>query len=146
MKVAEGRIGRIFVIRLEDGDVVPDCLEQFAAENKISVGFVTIIGGIGEGEIVTGPRNSLDMPPAPIFLPLDGAHEVVGTGVLAPDNEGRPVLHLHAALGRAGKTTTGCLRPGVKTWLVGEVVLCEILGVSSKRMVDPRSGFALLEP
>lgn len=37
---------------------------------------------------------------------------------------GQPKLHLHAALGRSGKTTTGCLRPGVKTWLVGEVIIC----------------------
>jgi predicted DNA-binding protein with PD1-like motif len=63
------------------------------------------------------------MPPSPIFLPIDGAHEVVGTGVIATGEDGRPALHLHAALGRAGKTTTGCLRPGVKTWLVGEVII-----------------------
>ena len=25
MKVSEGRIGRVFVMRLEDGDVVPEC-------------------------------------------------------------------------------------------------------------------------
>lgn len=146
MKATEGKIGRIFVVRLEDGDVVPDCLEEFAKKNNITVGFVTIIGGIGEGEVVTGPRNSSEMPPVPIYLPVEGAHEVTGTGVLAPDQDGRPVLHLHAALGRAGKTITGCLRPGVKTWLVGEVIICEILGVASKRILDDKSGFALLEP
>ena len=146
MKATEGKIGRVFVIRLEDGDVVPDCLESFAAQNKINVGFVNIIGGIGGGKIVTGPRDSHEMPPTPIVLPVDGVHEISGTGVLAPGEDGRPQLHLHASLGRAGKTTTGCLRPGVKTWLVGEVVLCEILGVESKRFLDKNSGFALLKP
>ncbi|MDW7652130.1 MAG: DNA-binding protein [Bacillota bacterium] len=146
MKATEGQIGRVFVIRLEDGDIVPGCIEDFAKKNNISVGFVTMIGGVSDGEIVTGPRRSQEMPPSPIFLPVDGAHEVVGTGVLAPDKEGAAVLHLHAALGRAGKTTTGCLRPGVTTWLVGEVILCEILGVDSKRLTDEQSGFALLEP
>lgn len=110
------------------------------------VGFVTIIGGIGEGKVVTGPWSTSEMPPVPILLPVDGAHEVIGTGVLAPDHDGKPVLHIHAALGRAGKTTTGCLRPGVKTWLVGEVIICEILDVTSKRVLDDKSGFALLEP
>ena len=146
MKATEGKIGRVFVIRLEDGDVVPGCIETFAEQNKIKVGFVNIIGGIGGGEVVTGPRRSQEMPPSPMVLPVDGAHEITGTGVLAPGEDGRPQLHLHASLGRAGKTTTGCLRPGVKTWLVGEVVLCEILGVDSKRILDSKSGFALLKP
>jgi len=30
MKASEGRIGRVFVIRLDDGDVVPECIERFA--------------------------------------------------------------------------------------------------------------------
>ncbi len=146
MKATEGKIGRIFVIRLEDGDVVPSCLEEFAQKKDIKVGFVTIIGAVGSGNVVVGPRRSDEIPPDPILLPVDGAHEVVGTGIIAPDEEGRSKLHLHAALGRSGQTTAGCLRPGVKTWLVGEVIMCEILGVDSKRVLDEKSGFALLEP
>jgi hypothetical protein len=34
----------------------------------------------------------------------------------------------------------------VTTWLVGEVILCEILGTTAKRAKDVTSGFALLEP
>jgi len=30
MKACEGKIGRVFVVRLEDGDVVPECIERFA--------------------------------------------------------------------------------------------------------------------
>jgi predicted DNA-binding protein with PD1-like motif len=146
MKHAEGRIGRVFIIRLEDGDVVPDCLEKFAARNGISTGHVVLIGGIGAGEVVVGPRDSSAMPPDPMALPLDGAHEVAGVGILAPDESGKPVLHIHAALGRSGRTTTGCLRMGVITWLVGEAVLTEILGVDARRVKDPKSGFGLLEP
>ena len=145
MKAGEGRIGRVFVIRLEDGDEVPDCLERFAAEKNISTGHVILIGGIGGGEIVSGPRKSEEMPPDPVLLPVDGAHEVVGLGLIAPDAEGRPVLHLHAALGRAGRTITGCLRPGVKTWLVGEAVIYEITGADARRLPDEKSGFDLLE-
>ncbi|MBW2331673.1 MAG: DNA-binding protein [Deltaproteobacteria bacterium] len=81
-----------------------------------------------------------------MLLPVDGAHEVVGVGVLAPGQDGKPVLHIHAALGRSGQTLTGCLRPGVTTWLVGEVILYEILGAKAARVMDKVSGFALLEP
>jgi predicted DNA-binding protein with PD1-like motif len=146
MKACEGHIGRVFVIRLEDGDVVPECIEQFAEDNSVTVGQAILVGGIGGGEVVVGPRRSEEIPPDPMLLPVDGAHEVVAVGVLAPGENGRPVLHIHGALGRSGKTTTGCLRPGVKTWLVGEVILYEILGTSAARIKDAESGFALLEP
>ena len=146
MKYSEGKIGRVFVIRLEDGDELPGCIEKFAAEHKISVGQAILVGGIGSGEIVSGPRKNKELPIDPMIIPIDGVHEVVGVGLLAPDRKGTPQLHIHAALGRAGKTTTGCLRMGVKTWLVGEVILYEILGADVARLPDKESGFELLTP
>jgi len=145
MKASEGRVGRVFVIRLEDGDVVPECIERFAEEKGISVGHVILVGGIGGGEVVVGPRNSEERPPQPMLLPVDGAHEVVGVGVIAPDEDGKPVLYIHAALGRSGQTMSGCLRPGVTTWLVGEVIIYEIVGADVARVRDEESGFELLE-
>jgi predicted DNA-binding protein with PD1-like motif len=145
MKACEGHIGRVFVIRLEDGDVVPTCLERFAEEKSIKAGHVILIGGIGGGEVVVGPRNSEESPPDPMLLPVDGAHEVVGLGILTPGEDGKPVLHIHASLGRAGQTQTGCLRPGVTTWLVGEAIIYEILGTDAKRLPDEESGFDLME-
>jgi predicted DNA-binding protein with PD1-like motif len=145
MKACQGQIGRVFVVRLEDGDMVPACIEHFAAEQGISVGHVILIGGIGGGEVVVGPRRSDEMPPEPMLLPLDGAHEVAGVGIIAPGEDGQPVLHIHAALGRSGKTTTGCLRPGVTTWVVGEAVIYEILGIDVSRVLNATTGFALLE-
>ncbi len=145
MKASEGKIGRVFVLRLEDGDMVPDCIEKFAAEKGIRCGHVILIGGIGGGQVVAGPRVTEEMPPDPVMLPVEGAHEVEGVGILAPDKEGKPVLHIHASLGRGGKTLTGCLRPGVKTWLVGEAIIYEITGTSARRLPDAVSGFDLME-
>ncbi len=145
MKACEGQLGRVFVIRLEDHDVIPTCIESFAEEKKISVGQVLVIGGVGSGQVVVGPRDSDEMPPEPMLLPVDGAHEVVGVGIITPDEKGKPVLHIHAALGRAGKTTTGCLRPGVNTWIVGEVIICEIVGTNAARVLDKDTGFELLQ-
>ena len=146
MKACEGQIGRVFVIRLEDGDVVPGCIERFAQENGILVGHAILVGGIGAGDVVIGPRRSEERPPAPMLLPIDGAQEVLGVGVLAPGEDGKPTLHIHASLGRAGQTMTGCLRHGVTTWLVGEVILYEIVGADVRRIKDEQSGFELLEP
>jgi predicted DNA-binding protein with PD1-like motif len=146
MKACEGQIGRVFVIRLEDGDMVPECIERFAEEKGVSVGQAILVGGVGSGDVVVGPKSSKEMPPEPVLLPIDGVHEVVGVGVLAPGENGKPTLHIHASLGRAGRTMTGCLRKGVTTWLVGEVVLYEILGAKLTRIQDKESGFELLEP
>ena len=145
MKACEGQLGRIFLIRLDDGDVVPACIEDFAERNGVSVGQVILVGGIGDGEIVVGPKRSNERPPQPMLLPIDGAHEVLGVGVLAPGEDGKPILHIHAALGRSGKTMSGCLRPGVTTWLVAEAILYEILGANAVRIKDEQSGFTLLD-
>ena len=146
MKASEGKIGRVFMIRLEDKDKIPDSIEKFAEEKKVSHAHVILVGGVGSGEVVVGPRKSDERPPEPMLLPLDGAHEVAGVGVIAPDEEGKPILHIHASLGRAGKTTTGCLRPGVHTWVVGEVVLYELTGIKASRLPDKETGFTLLQP
>ncbi len=145
MQSGEGKIGRVFMLRLEDGDVVPDCLEKFALENNIRHGSVILVGGISSGQIVVGPRKTVEMPPDPMLLPVDGAHEVAGVGTIAPDESGKPVVHIHAALGRSGQTMTGCLRPGVATWLVGEAIIYEITGINAKRLPDKKSGFTLLQ-
>jgi predicted DNA-binding protein with PD1-like motif len=145
MKASEGKLGRVFVLRLEDGDAVPASIERFAEKKKVSVGQVILIGGIGGGQVVVGPRRTKEMPPDPMLLPLDGAHEVVGVGIIAPGKKGKPKLHIHASLGRAGKTTTGCLRPGVTTWLVGEVIIFEILGTDAVRLPSDKARFELLQ-
>ena len=46
---------------------------------------------------------------------------------------------------RSGQTLTGCLRPGVSTWLVGEAIIYEITGANIARLPDKASGFNLLE-
>jgi len=145
VKACEGRIGRVFVMRLEHGDVIPDVIERFAEEKRISAGHVVLVGGIGDGEVVVGPRHSDERRPQPVLLPVTGAHEVLGLGVIAPDPDGKPVLHIHAALGRSGQTMTGCLRPGVTTWVVGEAIVYEILDVHVRREEDEETGFTLLE-
>jgi predicted DNA-binding protein with PD1-like motif len=145
MKASEGRLGRVFIIRLEDGDRLPECLERFAAEKGISTGYVILVGGIGSGRVVVGPESSEERPPRPMLLPVSGASEVAGVGVLAPDREGKPVLHIHAALGRSGQTMTGCLRYGVDTWLVAEAILYEITGAQARRVMDEENGLELLE-
>lgn len=144
MQYSEGAIGRVFTLRLEDDERIPDCIEQFASDHNIKTALCSLIGGIDNGNIVAGPKDG-DAPIIdPILCPINDAHEVLGMGTLFPDEAGKPVLHMHAALGRDGTTQTGCIRPGLDVWLVGEVIIMEILNTNMLRKKEAKSGLALL--
>ncbi len=146
MKYSTGTIGRIVVIRLEDGDVVHECIERVAAAEGIDRGYVLLVGAADKGShVVVGPENGDARPVVPMERALPGVHEAAGVGTVFPDEEGRPVLHMHAAFGRDDRTVAGCIRRGVKTWVVLEAVLVEIVGNRAVRRIDPESGFELLD-
>jgi predicted DNA-binding protein with PD1-like motif len=145
MKYSEGAIGRIFIISLEDGEEMPRAIEEFAAEKGVASGMCMLVGGIGSGNIVVGPKDAETLPPEPMLHKLVGVHEVAGIGTLISDSEGVPRLHMHAALGRDGQTRSGCIRPGVSVWKLGEVILLEILNSPAIRRLDPATGFAVLD-
>lgn len=144
MKAAEGRLGRVFVLRLEDGDRVPECIERFAADRQIRGALCLLVGGVGGGNLVAGPEDPAATPIAPLVREIVGVHEAAAVGTLFPGEDGVSRLHMHAALGRDGATRTGCVRLGVDVWKVGEVVILEILGTGVGRRLDPETGFELL--
>ncbi len=147
MKYSEARQGRIFVLRLEDGEVVHEVIEAFAVEQKIMAATFLILGGADDGSrLVVGPETDRGLPLNPMERVLENAHEVTGTGTLFPDENGTPLLHMHMACGRRDKTTTGCIRAGVKVWHVMEVVIFELLDTSAKRIVEQPLGIKLLQP
>ncbi len=147
MKYSEAKIGRTFVIRLEDGEIIHECLEKFAAEKKIGAAALIILGGADKGSrLVVGPEKGRARPVVPMELAVKDVHEIAGTGTIFPDANGRPVLHMHIACGRKGRAVAGCVRRGVKAWHVAEIVLCELKGCSARRTPDPATGFELLEP
>ena len=143
MRVSEGRVGRVFVVRLEDGDRLPGVIEDLAKEKGIAAASVILLGGLGSGKVVVGPRTPA-VPPKPMIAELTGVHEIAGVGTLFCNEQGEPKLHLHGAMGRDGRTITGCTRTGVKVWLVAEAVITEIVETTAKRVLE--QGLELLEP
>ncbi|WFS64044.1 DNA-binding protein [Pseudodesulfovibrio thermohalotolerans] len=144
MQYSQGNVGRVFTLRLENGERLPGCLEEFAREHDIKAALCTLIGGADKGNVVSGPKDGKALVIDPILCPVQGAREVIGLGTLFPDESGEPVLHMHAALGRDGETLTGCIRPGLDVWLVGEVVVMEIVGTDLLRKQNTRRGVSLL--
>jgi len=146
MKYSTAQLGRVLVVRLEDGDVVHECIEEAARVEGIARAAVILVGGAGGGSrVVVGPEDGAVRPVTPMERVLHDVHEMAGSGTLFPDESGRPVLHVHAAFGRDDRVTAGCIRNGVNTWVVAEAVVIEITGSAATRRVDPVSGFELLE-
>ena len=56
---------------------------------------------------MVGPEKGRAVPVNPLTRVLADVHEITGTGTLFPDEEGKPVLHLHIACGRQEATVTG---------------------------------------
>jgi predicted DNA-binding protein with PD1-like motif len=147
MKYAEAIAGRIFVIRLEDGDIVHEVIEKFARELDIKAAALIVLGGADlDSKLVVGPEEGRAKPLHPMEHILEDVHEVSGTGTLFPDDQGNPILHMHMACGRKSSTVTGCIRTGVKVWHVMEVILFELIDTTGRRLVDPETGFKLLIP
>ena len=144
MKISEGTIGRVFVLRLEHGERLPDCIEAFAAEHGVLRAYCALVGGIEGGSIVTGPLDGAAMPPKAVLTALAGAQEVAAVGTLFPDEAGAPRLHMHGAFGRGEEARVGCIRPGIGVWTIGEFVVIELLGLEMTRRRDPATGFELL--
>jgi predicted DNA-binding protein with PD1-like motif len=147
MRYSEAKQGRVFVIRLEDKEIIHETLEAFAANKGIQAALLIAMGGADTGSrLVVGPVEGEAKPVVPMEYMLKDVHEIVGTGTIFPDESGRPVLHMHIACGREGSTITGCVRSGVKTWKVAEVVLIELLDCTGVRKREEATGFKLLDP
>jgi predicted DNA-binding protein with PD1-like motif len=147
MKYSEAKHGRIFVIRLEDGDIVHDEIERFAREKSIGAAALIIVGGADQkSKVVVGHERGRATPVVPMEHVLDEVHEIAGVGTLFPDDAGNPVLHMHMACGRKSSTITGCIREGVRVWHVMEVIVFELADTTGVRTHDSKTGFKLLQP
>ncbi len=147
MKYCQAQPGRTFILRLEDGEILHETVERFAAEQGIGAASLIAVGGADrESRLVVGPRDGRARPVTPMEHVLEDVHEIAGVGTLFAGEDGRPVLHMHLAAGRQADTVTGCVRNGVRVWQVMEIVLWEMTGTAAVRCKDQATGFALLDP
>ena len=147
MRYSQAKQGRTFIIRLEDGDIVHEEIEKFAREKSIKAAALIILGGADKGsKLIVGPEHGRREPIIPMEHILDNVHEIAGTGTIFPDENGKPVLHMHMACGRKTSSVTGCVRKGVTVWHVMEVILFELVDTTAVRAFEPTTGFELLKP
>ena len=137
-----GRVGRVIVARLYDGESVYEQIQAMAARENIRAASVMVVGGLRSGKVVCGPQDPAD-PAHALFEEFSDAREIAGVGTIFCDDEG-PKLHLHGAIGRGKETLAGCPRGGAKVYCLLEAVICEIEGVEATRKIDPTFGLKML--
>lgn len=146
MKYTEAQQGRIFILRLEHGDVVTDTIQAFAKQQNISSAYVQIVGGAeDQSKLVVGPVDGNAPQPEKQYLHTDGVSEMFGVGTIFTNEAGEPKLHLHSSFGRGNNANTGCCWPGVITWHIGEVIIHELTNHKAVRKLNKDNGFELLE-
>jgi len=136
MQYSEGQLGRVFVVRIDDGEDMLLSLRQFIQDKGIQAGSIHFLGALMNGRMVTGPEEPV-IPPVPHFVMFEGGWEIFGVGTIYP-GEGGPHIHYHASVGRSGHALTGCLREKAITYLIVEAVIMEFTGLSARREFDEK--------
>lgn len=133
---------RTFVVILQTGDEVMDCLQKFAHEEGLSAAQITAIGAFERAELAYFDWQTK----AYQAIPIDEQVEVATLlGDIALDAQNKPSLHLHAVLGKrsgaaiAGHVATGVVRPTL------EIVVTETPEHLCRRK-DGQTGLALIDP
>jgi predicted DNA-binding protein with PD1-like motif len=137
MQYAQGQVGRVFVVRIDNGEDFLESMRRFIADKEIQCGSITFLGALMSGRMVTGPEEPV-IPPVPHFVLFEGGWEVFGVGTIYP-GEGGPHIHYHASVGRAGHALTGCLREKATTYLIVEAIIIEFTGLIARREFDDRT-------
>lgn len=140
-----GKIGRVVVARLFEGEDIYAEIQGLAARENIRRATVLLVGGMRKGKIVVGPKSPT-VPLEPEFREFDDAREIAGVGTIFPEDcdNGAAKLHLHAAIGRGDETHAGCPRGGATVFCVLEAVITEILDIDATRRLDGNTALKLL--
>jgi hypothetical protein len=143
MKYTKGAIGRVFLVKFEDGDILIDNLSLLIKKERIKAATMIFIGALKKGDLVTGPKKPV-IPPVPNKVAFKDGWEVMGIGTIFTNSKG-PQIHIHASMGKKNKVLTGCVRGKSKVFLVIEAIVIELNGVKAGKEIDPKTGLNLLK-
>lgn len=141
MQYSEGQPGRVFVVRIDDGEDFLAVMQEFVRSKAVQYGTILFLGALRQARMVTGPEEEV-LPPDPHHVMFEGGWEMVGIGTICQGDDG-PHIHFHASVGRAGIALTGCLREKAVTYIVAEAIVIEFTGLSIHREFDEKTGVIL---
>lgn len=142
MQYSEGSLGRVFVLRIDDGEDLLESIQKFVKEKCVKSGMMLFLGAMKDGRAVTGPEKPV-IPPTPHFETFDSAWEVFGMATVYPSATGLKI-HMHSSVGRGRAALVGCIRDKASVYLIVEAVLIEFSGLNARRELDEKTGLYLL--
>ncbi|MFA5224828.1 MAG: DUF296 domain-containing protein, partial [Candidatus Omnitrophota bacterium] len=87
MKYTKGALGRVFLLKFENNDVLIDKLSLFIKKERIKAATMIFIGALREGDLVTGPKKPV-IPPQPNKVAFKDGWEVMGIGTVFVNSRG----------------------------------------------------------
>lgn len=132
-------LGRIFILRLDPGELLLESIEELASREGIDSAIVTSgIGTLSKFEYHRVINASL--PTQNEFLTVEGPLEVLSLqGIIA---SGEP--HLHAVCSDLESVYCGHVEEGCRTLVLIEASIVEIPGACLTRDRDPITGRSML--
>ena len=141
MKVAEGRVGRFLVFRLERGSDLLNSIRAAAEEAGVRAGLLICIGGLSRARLgfYTGSGHYK-------ALEIEGPLELVACiGNLASGPSGELIVHAHACVAdEEGRSFGGHVLEGCSISPTGELIIVELSGAELRREMDEETGLKLL--
>ena len=142
MEYSIGKTGRVFGVRLFEGEDLYENVESLAKKEGINSAAVFITGGFRQAKVVVGPKQEKPRIVAN-FKDFIGPGEALGVGTIYWDDTA-PKLHIHTAIGKGNDTVVGCPRGGAKTFLILEITIIEFEGINAERRLDKDKDLKLL--
>ena len=118
MEYTQGKPGRVFVVRLHDGESIYNEVYNICIRESIRYATVMAMGGIRGVEEQTNE-----------------CHELVGMGTVVPD-QNKPILHFHAGIGKNKDAFIGNPKDTVEVHMLMEVIITELIGIDAIRSYD----------
>ncbi len=143
MQYTKAKLGRIFLLKFSDGDILLDELEKFSRKERLKTAVMVFLGALKSGKLVTGPKKPV-IPPEPNWKNFKDGWEALGIGTIFTNKKG-PQIHVHTTMGKKNEVLTGCVRNDSKIFLVIEAIVFELTGVNATKQIDPRTGLNLLK-
>ena len=143
MQYTKGTIGRVFLLKFENNEVLLEELAKVVKKEKVKAAAVIFLGALKDGDLVAGPRKPV-VPPVPNKVFFKDGWEVMGIGTVFTNRKG-PQIHIHSSMGRKHKVLTGCIRGTSRVFLVVEAVVFELKGIKATKGFDPLTKINLLK-
>lgn len=151
LSAAQGRLGRVVVVRLKPGDDLLDGMqaacEQYGLKNGVILSGIGSLNGVHYCNVEALPDKKCGYGYGQILY-LDGPIEMTGaSGVICTNDDGSINLHVHISMSdKYGNGHGGHLVQGTKVLMTADIVLGEIEGVGMLRRFDSGMEVYLLSP